>query len=119
MFSTLRNYVSDRKSGIAKTAGFVGGLYIAKSYISDRLDEVKVRLEQERTAKDRQVCSSPKVKPSSDSTVLIPKPPAALRADSRRYFLYGHGFVTLTWRSNTRVHGCRGHHERITEQEQG
>jgi peroxin-3 len=56
MFSTLRNYVAERKGGIAKTAGFVGGLYIAKSYISDRLDEVKVRLEQERTAKDRQVC---------------------------------------------------------------
>ncbi|KAF7778430.1 hypothetical protein Agabi119p4_2775 [Agaricus bisporus var. burnettii] len=52
MFSTLRNYVVDRKSGIAKTVGFAGGLYIAKNYIGDRLEEVKVRLEQERTAKD-------------------------------------------------------------------
>ncbi|KAF5350494.1 hypothetical protein D9756_008479 [Leucocoprinus leucothites] len=52
MFSSLTSYVSDRKAGIAKTAGFVGGLYIAKHYISDRLDEVKARLEQERAARD-------------------------------------------------------------------
>lgn len=66
MFSTLRNYVVDRKSGIAKTVGFAGGLYIAKNYIGDRLEEVKVRLEQERTAKDRQVRIFPEVKSSCD-----------------------------------------------------
>lgn len=53
MLSTLKTYVNDRKSGIAKTAGFVGGLYITKHYISDRLAEVKARLEQERAARDK------------------------------------------------------------------
>jgi peroxin-3 len=53
MLSSLRTYVSDRKVGITKTAGFVGGLYLANHYIRDRLDEVKARLEQERAARDR------------------------------------------------------------------
>jgi peroxin-3 len=52
MFSSLKTYIGDRKAGIAKTAGVVGGLYVAKRYISDRLEEVKARLEQERAAKD-------------------------------------------------------------------
>ncbi|KXN82906.1 Peroxisomal biogenesis factor 3 [Leucoagaricus sp. SymC.cos] len=52
MFASLKTYVSDRRAGITKTAGFVGGLYLAKLYISNRLDEVKARIEQERAAKD-------------------------------------------------------------------
>ncbi|KAF9447254.1 hypothetical protein P691DRAFT_707094 [Macrolepiota fuliginosa MF-IS2] len=52
MLSSLKTYVSDRKAGIFKTAGFVGGIYITRHYINDRLAEVKTRLEQERAAKE-------------------------------------------------------------------
>ncbi len=58
MISTLKNYVNDRKATAAKAAGFVGGLYIAKRYVTNRLDEVKSRLEQERAARERSVRNS-------------------------------------------------------------
>lgn len=55
MLFTLKKYVNDSKATVAKTAGFVGGIYIAKRYITNRLDEVKSRLEQERAARERSV----------------------------------------------------------------
>jgi len=53
MFSSFKKSACNRKAGIAKTATILCGLYIAKNHISDRLEEVKTRLEQDRAARDR------------------------------------------------------------------
>ena len=55
MLSSFKKSACNRKAGIAKTATIVCGLYIAKNYIGDRLEEVKTRLEQDRAARDRYV----------------------------------------------------------------
>lgn len=52
MFSSFKKSACDHKARILKTASIVCGLYIAKHYISDRLGEVKARLEQDRAARD-------------------------------------------------------------------
>lgn len=48
-------YVYDRRKGISKTVGAVGGMYLARGYIRERLDEVKVKLEEDRVARERYV----------------------------------------------------------------
>lgn len=53
MLESVKGYIYDRRNGLTTTATFVGGLYLAKHYIQDRLDEVKVKLEQERAAQER------------------------------------------------------------------
>lgn len=53
MFTSIKTYVSDRRSGVAKIAAAAGGFHVVKGYIRDRLEEVKDRLEQERVARDK------------------------------------------------------------------
>ncbi|KAG5636030.1 hypothetical protein H0H81_009330 [Sphagnurus paluster] len=52
MLTTLKNFVADRRSGLSKVATVVGGVYVVRSYIHDRLEEVKERLEEERIARE-------------------------------------------------------------------
>lgn len=51
-------YVYDRRNGISKTVGFVGGMYLARGYVRERLDEAKVKMEEERVARERYVSSN-------------------------------------------------------------
>lgn len=53
MLTSVRTFVSDRQKGLVKAAGVVGGLYLVRQYIRDRLDEVKEKLEEERVARDK------------------------------------------------------------------
>lgn len=53
MLDSVKGYIYERRNGITTAVTFVGGFYLAKHYIQDRLDEVKVKLEQERAAQDR------------------------------------------------------------------
>jgi peroxin-3 len=53
MLESVRGYIYERRNGLTTAVTFVGGLYLAKHYIQDRLDEFKVKLEQERAAQDR------------------------------------------------------------------
>jgi hypothetical protein len=53
MLESVKGYIYERRNGLTTTVTFVGGFYLAKHYIQDRLDEVKVNLEQERAAQDR------------------------------------------------------------------
>ncbi|KAF9461116.1 Peroxin-3 [Collybia nuda] len=52
MLSSVKTFVSTRRQGLTKAAGIVGGLYLVRQYITDRLDEVKNRLEEEKVARD-------------------------------------------------------------------
>ena len=53
MLESVKGYIHERRNGLTTAVTFVGGLYLAKHYIQDRLDEVKAKLEQERAAQDR------------------------------------------------------------------
>ncbi|KAF8816113.1 hypothetical protein BYT27DRAFT_7209030 [Phlegmacium glaucopus] len=52
MLESVKGYIYQRRHGITTAVTFVGGFYLAKHYIQDRLEEVKVKLEQERAARD-------------------------------------------------------------------
>ncbi len=52
MFTAVKSFVTERKQGLVKVAGVVGGLYVARRYVVDRLEDAKERMEQERTAQD-------------------------------------------------------------------
>lgn len=53
MIQALSSYFYDRRRGLAKTAGMVGGVYLVGRYVRDRLEEVKDKVTQERLARDR------------------------------------------------------------------
>ena len=53
MLESVKGYIYERRNGLTTAVTFVGGFYLAKHYIQDRLDEVKVKLEQESAAQDR------------------------------------------------------------------
>ena len=55
MLESVRTYIYDRRKGLSIIAFCVGGLYIAKQYFNDRLEEVKDGMEQERSARERHV----------------------------------------------------------------
>lgn len=58
MFHSVRTYVYDRRRGLCKSAAVVGGVYLVKRYISDRLEEVKNKVIQERAARDKYISIS-------------------------------------------------------------
>jgi len=58
MLESVKNYVYDRRQGLSTFLGFAGGLYAGKRYLTDRLEEVKEGMEQERGAKEMCVFDS-------------------------------------------------------------
>ncbi|KAG6909816.1 hypothetical protein DXG01_015309 [Tephrocybe rancida] len=52
MLTGAKNFLYDRKQGLAKVTAIVGGAYAVRGYVRNRLEEVKDRLEQERAARD-------------------------------------------------------------------
>ncbi|KAF8624723.1 hypothetical protein AX17_007054 [Amanita inopinata Kibby_2008] len=52
MLQSVKTYVYDRRKGLSQTAGFVGGIYLVRRYVNDRLEELKVKMEQERLARE-------------------------------------------------------------------
>lgn len=54
---TMTSYYQRYKGTVVKTAGVVGGLYVARKYLRDRLEEVKDNMELERVAKERYASS--------------------------------------------------------------
>ncbi|KAG6808955.1 hypothetical protein H0H92_002242, partial [Tricholoma furcatifolium] len=52
MLTSAKNFLCERRKGLTKAIAIVGGAYVVKGYIRDRLEEVKDRLEQERLARD-------------------------------------------------------------------
>lgn len=52
MLDFAKNYVYNHRKGLSTTAGFVGGLYLTKTYITERLEEVRHKIEEERSSRD-------------------------------------------------------------------
>ncbi|KAJ7594055.1 Peroxin-3 [Mycena floridula] len=51
MFEAVKSVVCQRKGALSKVAAAVGSYYAIRHYITDRVEEVKDRLEQERVAR--------------------------------------------------------------------
>ena len=52
MLDSVKKYVYERRGGLVKTAAIVGGAYLVRGYVGERLEEVKTRLEQQRAAEE-------------------------------------------------------------------
>lgn len=52
MLDSAKKYVYNHRKGLSTAAGFVGGLYLTKTYITERLEEVRHKIEQERSSRD-------------------------------------------------------------------
>lgn len=52
MLQSMRTYIYERRKGLAKSAAFVGGVYLVQRYVTDRLEELKVKLDQEKLARE-------------------------------------------------------------------
>jgi peroxin-3 len=50
---SLVNYLYERRRGLAKTTGVVGGVYIVSRYVSSRLEEMRNNFVEERVAHDK------------------------------------------------------------------
>lgn len=53
MFNALGNYVHDRRRGLTKAAAYVGGAYFIGRYVSERLEDVRNSILQERGAREK------------------------------------------------------------------
>lgn len=51
MLETLKN----PGSFIVKTGTIIGGIYVARGYMRERLEDVREKMEEERRAKERRV----------------------------------------------------------------
>lgn len=107
MFSSFKKSACDHKARILKTASIVCGLYIAKHYISDRLGEVKARLEQDRAARDRCVVV-PRPRKSWYQNSVQSSP--ALSTDTGWRLVYCYGSSLNLRRPDTRKYGCWSYH---------
>ena len=56
--TAMLHCIYKRRKGLAKTAGFVGGVYLLQRYVTDRLDELKAKLDQEKLAREAYVVLS-------------------------------------------------------------
>lgn len=53
MFSSVKKYFSDRKRTILSATAFVGGTYLAGHYALRRLEEMREKLVEDKTAKEK------------------------------------------------------------------
>ncbi|KAF8581206.1 hypothetical protein K439DRAFT_1636363 [Ramaria rubella] len=52
MLNNVRNYICQRRKGVAKAVGLVGAVYLAGRYVLERLEEVREQVVQEKTARE-------------------------------------------------------------------
>lgn len=53
MFYSLGAYLYERRRGLIRVAGYVGGAYTVSKYIAERLGEVRDNMVQDRLARDK------------------------------------------------------------------
>lgn len=53
MLNGVVHYLQERKSGLQKAAGYVGGAYLVGQYVLGRLEDVRTTVMQDRFARDK------------------------------------------------------------------
>lgn len=53
MLNALTNYVHERRRGLTRAAGYVGGAYLVGRYVRERLEDVRTRVVQDRLSKEK------------------------------------------------------------------
>ena len=52
---SIRTWIWDRRRGLLTTAGFLGGFYLLSQYVWLRLEEIRDKVMQDRSAKEKYV----------------------------------------------------------------
>ena len=55
MLDVVTNYLNERRPIVKRLASYVGGGYLVGRYMTDRLQDVRIRVLQERLARDKYV----------------------------------------------------------------
>lgn len=55
MFSSVKKYFSERKRTILSATAFIGGTYLAGHYALRRLEEMREKMVEDKTAKEKLV----------------------------------------------------------------
>lgn len=58
MFDGLRRYIWDRRRGIVKIAGVVGGVYYVSKYVLERIEEMREKAARDRAAREKSAHST-------------------------------------------------------------
>jgi len=53
MFESVRHNIYQRRKGLLKTVGLLGGLYLAGRYALERLEEMRELVAREKTAREK------------------------------------------------------------------
>lgn len=52
MLGSIKTFIADKRPGLTKTVTVVGGLYLVKRFVTNRLDDAKERMEQDKISRD-------------------------------------------------------------------
>ncbi|EMD36779.1 hypothetical protein CERSUDRAFT_114689 [Gelatoporia subvermispora B] len=52
MLHTVTTYIHDRRRGMSRAAGYLGGAYVLGRYVLDRLDDIRSKVIQDRLARE-------------------------------------------------------------------
>ncbi|KAI0942833.1 hypothetical protein AcV7_002135 [Taiwanofungus camphoratus] len=52
MLNAVVNYFHERRRGVTRIAGYIGGAYLLGHYVAERLEDVRTRVIQDRVARD-------------------------------------------------------------------
>ena len=53
MFLGIPQYLNERRAGITRFAGYVGGVYLVGRYVVERLDELREKVVQDQNAREK------------------------------------------------------------------
>lgn len=63
MFDGVKTYIYERRAGLSKATAITCSIYMVRRYITERLQEIKDKLEEERVARDKYVASDGRCSP--------------------------------------------------------
>lgn len=53
MLFGIPEYLTERRAGFTRTAGYVGGVYLVGRYVVDRLDEMRQNVVEDQNAREK------------------------------------------------------------------
>lgn len=53
MLYAVANYFHERRRGLKRAAGYIGGAYVLGRYVLERLEDARIKVMQDRMAEDK------------------------------------------------------------------